>query len=151
MNLKEGLGITYRWVMNPKVALSLRGGYGWQQEFNRDSYNFVERTLVDSLYYDMYMEGSDKNDHGLESTLILSALNLMRFLNINSTFEVFIPMNRDHVRPRFESESRFNIRLYRNVSLDLKLTAAYERKDERARQDWIVYGLDSFLRISLYY
>jgi len=97
------------------------------------------------------MEGSDKNDHGLESTLILSALNLMRFLNINSTFEVFIPMNRDHVRPRFESESRFNIRLYRNVSLDLKLTAAYERKDERARQDWIVYGLDSFLRISLYY
>ena len=55
------------------------------------------------------------------------------------------------VRPLIESESRFNIRIYRNVSLDLKLTAAYERKDERTRQDWIVYGLDSFLRISLYY
>ncbi len=151
LRLKEGTGITYRWVVSPKVTLSLRGGYGWQQVYNPDNYSFVRSGAAlatpDSLLWDVYQVTRDQHDHGIESTLVLSAINLLRFLSVNSTFDVLFPMDKSNAEPRFESENRFNLRLYRNVSLDLKLNLQYDKP----RKDWVVYDFGSYLRLSLYY
>jgi ABC-type uncharacterized transport system auxiliary subunit len=151
MRLKEGTGITYRLVLNPKTSVSLRCGYGWQQEINQDSYSF-DRTGYsqipgDSLRYDIYVENPNQYNHGIESTLVLSAINILNFLRINSTFDVLFPMDSSGAGVRFENENRFNIKLYRNISLDLKLNVKYDK----SQKDWVVYDYGSYLRLSLYY
>lgn len=151
LRLKEGAGITYRLVFNPKVSLSLRGGYGWQQEYNNrvfySSGNGPSQVPGDSLSYEYYTEYQDKLDHGIESTLVFSALNLLNFLSVNSSFDVLFPMDTGNREARFDSENRFNIRLYRNISLDIKVNVQYDT----SKKDWIVYDSSSYLRLSLYY
>lgn len=151
LKLKEGAGLTYRMVMNPKVSLSLRMGYGWQQELlNRTlSLTGTNQNVFegDSLRYDVYKEERSLYDSGIESTLVFSALNILKFLSVNSTIDVLFPVLADSKKPRFESENRFNIRLYRNISLDVKANVQYDK----AKRDWVTYDLSTFLRLSLYY
>jgi ABC-type uncharacterized transport system auxiliary subunit len=151
LRLKEGSGITYRLVFSPKVSLSLRGGYGWQQEMNNRSFyadgSGASQVPGDTLVYDYYREYASQQNHGIESTLVFTALNMLNFLSVNSTFDVLFPMNETNRRVRFDSENRFNIRLYRNISLDVKVNLQYDT----SQKDWIVYDTSSYLRLSLYY
>lgn len=151
MRLKEGIGITYRWVFNPKVNLSLRTGYGWQQELNKRSFFLAgsgsSQIPGDSLSYEYYQEYPTIWDHGIESTLVFSALNILNFFSVNSTFDVLYPMDSTDSKIRFDSENRFNLRLYRNISLDVKVNVLYDS----SKQDWVVYDSSSFLRLSYYY
>jgi len=152
LRLKEGLGITYRWIVSPKLSASIRGGYGWQQDINKLSYSLLysgvpSQVPGDSLVYDVYSEACSNNDSGIESTLVLSAISLLNFLTINSSIDVLFPMGSDDRGPRLESETRFNIRLYRNLSMDLSLNIEYDK----ARRDWLVYNYSSYLRLSIFY
>ncbi|MBW6513372.1 MAG: PqiC family protein [Candidatus Syntrophosphaera sp.] len=151
LRLKEGTGLTYRWAINPKVTLSLRGGYGWQQVYNKSSFVFTKSgaslSEPDGLAYDVYRESKDQSNHGLESTLVLTAINLLNFLTVNSSFDVLFPLNKAGGDPSFDSENRVNFRIYRNVSLDMKLNFHYDT----SKNDWVVYDFGSYLRLSLYY
>lgn len=143
LRLKEGSGITYRINFGSNSWLSLRGGYGWQQDFNRDSY-----TLVSSVNnMNTYQEDPDRFSKGIESTVILSAMNMLKFLSVNSTLEVLFPMNNIESNYRLENENRINVRLYRNISMDIKMNIQYDK----AKKPWVVYNYLSFLRVSLFY
>lgn len=151
LRLKEGTGITYRINFGTSSWLSLRGGYGWQQDFNDNSYRYTysgDRDFDGTLRrYDFYREDPDRTTKGLESTVILSAINLLNFFSINSTLDVLFPMGTPENTYRLENENRFNIRVYRNVSLDIKLNIQYDKE----KKPWVVYDTSSFLRLSLFY
>lgn len=147
LRMKEGGGITYRLVLSPKSSVSLRGGYGWQQDLNNGSFSFKESIDDGGKRYDIFVENEDKFDRGIEATLIFSTVNILNFVSLNSTVDALIPIDEGMVMPRIENENRFNIRIYRNVSLDLKLNLHY---DESAKPWWI-YDYSTFLRMSLFY
>lgn len=151
MRLKEGTGITYRLAFSPRASLSLRFGYGWQQEFNNDNYLFSKTGFSqapgDTIKYDIYREKQYMDFHGIESTLVLSAVNILNFIRVNSSIDVLFPFSSEDRSPRFESENRINFRIYRNISLDLRLNVQYEE----SQKDWIVFDYGTYLRLSLFY
>lgn len=151
MRLKEGTGITYRLVFGPRASLSLRFGYGWQQEINDGYYVFSatgpSQDPSDTNIYDIYREQPNQAFHGLESTLVLSAVNILDFIRVNSSIDLLFPLSTEDRSVRFESENRINFRIYRNISLDLRLNVQYDR----SRKDWVVYDYGSYLRLSLFY
>lgn len=152
LRLKEGVGITYRWIPHPKIIASIRGGYGWQQDINTRSFTLLGSNLPsqnpgDTLRYEIYMEDSTTHDYGIESTLVLSAVNLFKFLTVNSSIDALFPMMKIDRAPRLQSETRFNIKLYRNISMDINFNVEYDK----VRRDWLVYNYGSYLRLSLFY
>lgn len=147
LRMKEGTGITYRIALSPSSWLSLRGGYGWQQDINHRSFGLTNTSVEGGLTWDNYHENSDSYAKGIESTLILSAVNVLRFLSINSTVDVLFPVEEGEVKPRFDNENRINFRIYRNISIDLRVNLKY---DENINP-WLVYDYSTFLRMSLFY
>lgn len=149
LRLKEGTGITYRFVFSPNIQLGLRGGFGWQQEINRRTFTYVETfdSPSNGLTYELYQEEEDKRARGIESTILFSALNVFKFLTINSTFDVLFPLGSGDNAAKYESNNRFNIRLFRNISIDVKANLIYN-KDYK---DYLLYDYSTFLRLSLFY
>lgn len=149
MRLKEGMGITYRFVLTPTIWMSVRGGYGWQQEFNRRSFKYICdcEQLPDDLVYEVYREAADKSDKGIESTIIFSAQNLFKFLSVNSAFDVLFPMGAEASEAKYESENRVNIKLLRNISIDIRANLIYDK----STKDYLLYDYSSYLRLSLFY
>ena len=149
LKLKEGTGLTYRVNLGGNSWMSLRGGYGWQQDYNNDSYTFISEVPATATMpkHDVYQEDLDRNSKGIESTVILSANNILKFISINSTLDVLFPMNASESNYRLENENILNIRLYRNVSMDVNVNIQYDK----VKKPWVVYDGSSFLRISLFY
>jgi len=151
MRLKEGTGITYRLVFGPQASLSLRFGYGWQQEVNDGFYKYSEskpgQNTDYAKTYDIYREQPNQTFHGLESTLVLSAVNIFNFIRVNSSLDLLFPLSLEDRSVRLENENRINFRIYRNISLDLRLNIQYDR----SQKDWVVYNYGSYLRLSLFY
>ncbi len=149
LRLKEGSGITYRFIFTPNIQLGLRGGYGWQQELKRRAFTYVKSydNPMDGLSYELYREEGDKIANGIESTVIFSALNVFKFLTVNSTLDILFPMGSGDKAAKYESNNRFNIRLFRNISIDVKANLIYD-KDYK---DYLLYDYSTFLRLSLFY
>ncbi|MDD2331923.1 MAG: ABC-type transport auxiliary lipoprotein family protein [Candidatus Cloacimonetes bacterium] len=150
MKLREGTGITYRFYLGPNINISLRGGYGWAQEYKKRS--FVKETsnvTIQNLDYEVYKEEEDIITRGYESTLIISALNLFKTISLTSTFDVLFPMETIDKNAKFTNDNRINIKLFRNVSLDIKALLYYDQSNKT--QDYLMYEYSSFLRLSLYY
>lgn len=148
IKLKEGGGLTYRLNLGPNSTVSLRGGYGWQQDLSSRAFSHKESKTVDGVPYEVYMELPNKYDRGIEATLILSAGNIFKLFSLNSSVDALFPIGDVGVMPRIENENRLNFRIYRNVSLDFRLNLHY---DESSNQDWWVYDYSAYLRMSLFY
>lgn len=148
IKLKEGGGLTYRLNLGPNSTVSLRGGYGWQQDLSSRAFSHKESKTVDGVPYEVYMELPNKYDRGIEATLILSAGNIFKIFSLNSSVDALFPIGDVGVMPRIENENRLNFRIYRNVSLDFRLNLHY---DESSNQDWWVYDYSAYLRMSLFY
>ena len=149
LRLKEGTGLTYQINFSPRAWTSLRVGYGWLQDYNNNSYVF-DKTIVDTetgLSYDRYIEETNSSSKGIESTIIFSALNLLKFVSINSTLDVLFRMGVPDHTYRLENENRISFRLFRNISLDVKFNTFYDE----AEKPWVVYDYTTFLRLSLFY
>lgn len=147
LKMKEGGGINYRINFSPKSSLSLRGGYGWQQDINNRSFA-LDRSIVDSgVNYDIYREIPDRYSRGIETTAIFSLVNFLSFFSLNSSFDALFPIEDSGVMPRIQNENQVNLRLYRNISLEFKLRLEY---DESVKP-WWVYDFKSYLRMSLFY
>jgi ABC-type uncharacterized transport system auxiliary subunit len=150
MRLKEGTGITYRLIFDPQKSLSIRAGYGWQQEISNRNFIMTGTDYIpalgDSLVYDIYTEQGSTSDSGIESTLVFAASNLFKFVSINSTLDVLFPVF-SNSSTRFESDNRLNLKLYRNISMDIKLNMQYDQ----TKSDRLLYDYGTYLRFSLYY
>ena len=151
LRLKEGTGLTYQINFSPNTRTSLRVGYGWLQDYNKNSYVF-DKTVAGSLdgidyEFEKYKEEPNSSSKGIESTIILSALNLMKFISINSTVDVLFRMGVPDHSYSLENENRINFRLFRNISLDVKFNISYDE----SKKPWTVYDYTTFLRLSLFY
>ncbi|MEN6445423.1 MAG: ABC-type transport auxiliary lipoprotein family protein [Candidatus Cloacimonas sp.] len=149
LRLKEGTGLTYQINFSPNAWTSLRVGYGWLQDYNNNSFVF-DKPIVDtltSLSYERYIEEANSSSKGIESTVILSALNIMKFVSINSTLDVLFRMGVPEHTYRLENENRISFRLFRNISLDVKFNIFYDE----AEKPWTVYDYTTFIRLSLFY
>lgn len=149
--LREGTGLTYRLNLGSNTWLSLRGGYGWRQEYNQRSYTYDKPYIEDlgqgTHSYEHYKEEEDRSSKGLESTLILSSINLLNFLSINSTVDVLFPMGVEDHTYILNNENRVNFRLTRHLSIDVELNTKYDKD----KKDWVVYDYSSYLQLSLFY
>lgn len=151
LRLKEGIGLTYQINFSPNARTSLRVGYGWAQDYNKNSYVF-DKTVTSSLdgvnyEFERYKEEPNSSSKGIESTVILSALNLLKFVSINSTLDVLFRMGEPDHSYSLENENRINFRLFRNISLDVKFNISYDE----TKKPWTVYDYTTFLRLSLFY
>lgn len=149
LRLKEGTGLTYRINFGSNSWMSLRGGYGWQQDYNNNSYIFVSEVPATATMpkHDVYKEDVDLFSKGIESTIILSANNIFKFFSLNSTLDVLFPMNAAESNYRLDNDNSLNIRLYRNISIDVNVNIKYDK----VKKPWVVYDGSSFLRVSLFY
>jgi len=147
LRLKEGAGLTYRINFTSNSWTSLRVGYGWQQDNNHLSYAYTGQTTSNGLVWDIYTQDKDRTSKGIESTVILSAMNLLKFCSINSTLDMLFPMGEEAENYRLDNENRINFKIYRNISLDVKLNLQYDK----SVKDWVVYDYTSYLRLSLFY
>jgi len=147
LRMKEGTGLTYRVAFSPNTWVSLRSGYGWQQDLNHRSFSFRNTGIEGGVSYEYYVENPDKHDKGIETTLIFSAVNILKFLSVNSTIDALFSMSEGEIMPRMENENRINIRLYRNISLDTRINLKYDE----VVKPWLVYDYSTFLRMSLFY
>lgn len=147
LKLKEGGGLTYRINFSPKSSLSLRGGYGWQQDLNNQAYSFENTIDEGGVIYDVYREDPNKYNRGIETTVIFSLVNFLSFFSLNSSIDALFPIEESEVMPRIENENQINLRLYRNVSLEFKLKLEYDE----SLKPWWVYNYTSYLRMSLFY
>lgn len=147
LRLKEGVGVTYRFPLSPTAALTLRGGYGWQQDYNQKAYSSLSSTVIDGNSYEVYQEIPDKHSKGIESIMIISAGNILKFISINSSMEVFFPFDNTEATTRFENENTISFRVYRNISLDVELDLVYDK----SVKDWLQYKSTSKLSLNLIY
>jgi ABC-type uncharacterized transport system auxiliary subunit len=145
LDLREGTGLTYRWNISPTISMNFRNGYGWRQSYQEDVYSYIER---DSLAaYKAYEEKPTILSKGFESSIIITAINLLDFLSITSTLDVLYPKQLTGSNLNYYNENLINIKLYRNISLDAKANISYNKE----AQDYIVLDYSAFLRLSLYY
>lgn len=145
--MKEGGGLTYRINFSPKSSLSLRGGYGWQQDLSNRSFSSDGTMEEGGVVYDVYRETGDSFSRGIETTAIFSLVNFLSFFSLNSSFDALFPIEESGVMPRIENENQVNLRLYRNISLEFKLKLEYDE----SIKPWWVFDYTSHLRLSLFY
>ncbi len=143
LTLREGTGLTYRFVFSPNASIGIRSGLGWKQEYHRRNFSYAGT----QGNYDVYREKEDIITRGVESTLILSLMNLFKHFTVNSTFDVLFPMETKDRNVKVENENRINIRLLRNVSIDLKANLKYDQ----AFKEYLIFDFSSFVRLSLFY
>lgn len=147
LSLREGSGLTYRWTISPSISLNFRSGYGWQQVYQKGVYTFQNEQTINDTLYQVFQEKPTTEARGFESTFIITAFSLFDLVSINSTFDVLIPKGKGETSIKYLNENLFNVKLYRNVSIDIKANAKYDKAD----RDYIVTDYSAFLRISLYY
>jgi ABC-type uncharacterized transport system auxiliary subunit len=147
LRLKEGTGITYRINITPKISLNLRFGYGWQQDYENKAYYFVKEVTIDGVVYQLFRENSSFDTRGIETSVLFSANSLFKIISLTSTLDVLFPTDKGDRSTRFDSENLVNIRLYRNISMDIKANIRYNR----VLRDYVITDYNAFLRLSLYY
>ncbi|MFO7660508.1 MAG: DUF481 domain-containing protein [Candidatus Cloacimonadaceae bacterium] len=147
ISAKEGTGLTYRWIITPSISMNFRTGYGWQQDYQKSVYSFAGKDTIGGGIYEVYKENPDITARGFESSLIFAAYNLLNIISVNSTFDFLFPIEDGKVETQYSNENLINIRLFRNISLDLRAKAEYNKD----KADYILTQFNAFMRVSLYY
>jgi ABC-type uncharacterized transport system auxiliary subunit len=147
IRLKEGTGLTYRLNLTPKISINLRSGYGWQQDYENDAYYYDGEITLGGNVYQLYRENASFDTRGIETSVLFAANNLFKIISLTSTLDVLFPMDRGDRSTRFDNENLVNIRLYRNISMDIKANIRYNR----VLRDYVLTDYNAFLRLSLYY
>lgn len=147
LQMKQGCGLTYRLNFTPNVSVNLRSGYGWQQDYENSVYFYAGDVIIDGVRYDLYKENQTSEAKGIETSVLLNAVNVLRILSITSTLDVLFPMGQGDKATKFDNENIINIKLYRNISLDIKAKVKYNK----ALRDYVLMDYSTFLRLSVYY
>jgi ABC-type uncharacterized transport system auxiliary subunit len=147
MRLKEGTGLTYRLNLTPTVSVNLRSGYGWLQDYENDTYYYKGDVTLGSNLYEYFQENPSTITRGIETSVLLTANNILKIVSLTSTLDALFPMDKGNRSTRFDNENLVNIRLYRNISLDIKADIRYNK----VLRDYVLTDYNAFLRLSLYY
>ncbi|HPT73074.1 MAG TPA: ABC-type transport auxiliary lipoprotein family protein, partial [Candidatus Cloacimonadota bacterium] len=150
LNLREGLGINYRIVQSLRANMNLRGGLGWQQEFNNDVFSYdkpvTDSSLGYAVYYDRYKERSSTYAKGMESSLISTFVIPFLSMGITSTADFLFPFEKGK-STTMDIENIVTISLLRNVSMDIRLDFHYDK----TKQNYLIQDYRSYLRVSWFY
>ncbi len=143
LTFKEGTGVNFRPLNNHFIVLNLRGGIGFRQVLNNNTFNKVTE-VTDSLgtvYY--YSELSSIKEKGWEMSLVSNGQ--VGWLNYIVNGDVLLPFT-DKNSTTYELESIFNLRLpgLPGLSLDYRLNADYNKKNK----DYVVLDHSFYLRYS---
>jgi hypothetical protein len=147
LSLREGNGLTYRWTISPAVSMNFRVGYGWRQAYQNSVYSYAKKDTINNVAYEIYSENPNIVARGFESSVILAAFSIFNFISVNSTIDVLFPKNKADDTVKYYNENLINVKLFRNISLDIKANAQYDK----ANKDYIMTDYSAFLRVSLYY
>jgi ABC-type uncharacterized transport system auxiliary subunit len=147
ISLREGSGLTYRWTISPAISMNFRAGYGWQQDHQKAVYSYLSEQVFNETTYQVYKENHTTSARGFESSIIITAFSLFDHVSVNSTFDVLFPKDNTDTAVKYTNENLFNVKLFRNVSIDIKANAKYDK----AIKDYIMTDYSAFLRVSLYY
>lgn len=147
LRMKESGGLTYRINMGSNMTVNLRSGYGWQQDFENSVYSYVRNLTIDGVNYNYYQEVPSSDTQGFETSVLVNITNLMNVFSLTSTLDVLFPMGKDDKSTKFDNENLINIKLYRNISMDVKANIKYNK----ALRDYVLLDYSAFLRLSLYY
>ncbi len=152
LNMREGVGINYRMFQSLGANVSLRGGFGWQQEYTQDVFGFdatvniPNSSLGHAADFDIYHERPASFPSGIETSLISSFL--IRFLNmgITSTADFLFPFQKGK-SATMDVENVLTVSLVRNVSLDIRLDFSYDK----TKQNYVIQDYRTYLRVSWFY
>jgi len=116
LSFTEGSGINFQFFQNPLRSMNLRCGLGLRQTLNKNVYSFIE-SQDDAQIYE-----AKENDYqtGIEGAL-LSEFQFPNKISYASRMELFSPFI-DFENIRFEWENNFKLSLFRNLSMDYKLS-----------------------------
>ena len=122
LQLKEGIGVDFTPVKNPKLRLSLRTGWGFWQYINTDFYTrFDEYTDPDSdtLAWVTYKKAESDYLQGLE-ILARSDYRPTSKLIWSTKLDVLFPTEKG-TKTTFQIENLVNVSLLKFVSMEYKL------------------------------
>lgn len=147
LRTKESGGLTYRINLTPNMTVNLRSGYGWQQDYENSVYSYIESKPINNIIYDFYMEIPSIDTQGFETSVLVNLTNLLSIFSLTSTLDVLFPMGKNDKSAIFDNENLINIKLLRNVSMDIKANIKYNK----ALRDYVLMDYSAFLRLSLFY
>jgi hypothetical protein len=147
LRMRESGGLTYRINVASNMTVNLRSGYGWQQDYQNSVYSYVRGDTLNGVYYNFYKEIPSSDTQGFETSVLINITNLLNIFSLTSTLDVLFPMGKDDKTTKFGNENLLNIKLYRNISMDVKANVKYNKVE----RDYVLLDYSAFLRLSLYY
>jgi ABC-type uncharacterized transport system auxiliary subunit len=151
LNLREGVGINYRMLQSLTANLNIRGGFGMQQEFSKNVYNYISTiSLPNSSQgpadFDQYKEVKSSYPRGIETSIISSFLLPFLNMGITSTADFLFPLQKGQSMT-MDIENIITVNLVRNVSLDIRLDLSYDKR----LQNYVIQDYRTYLRVSWFY
>ncbi|MFP4363527.1 MAG: hypothetical protein ACLFR1_06620, partial [Spirochaetia bacterium] len=116
MLFQEGIGLNIRFLENPRVSVSLRGGFGFRQELNNDVFSFSSENgdLI-------FLEERNVIDYGIEAAFLADIL-LQRNISYTTRFDILFPFT--DAKIDMEWENNLKLALFRNIFLDYRLVVS---------------------------
>ncbi len=140
---REGVGFNIRPLNRPRTSLTLRTGFGMQQDVMRDVYQFVEEDTV-GIEHRVYREIESTYKEGVELS-VLANVHTPYNISYNTTLDVLIPFDKN-VSNTYRWENTLTIRLIRQLALDYKINVLYDRD----RRDYTEVLHNVFLRLTYF-
>lgn len=112
LTIEEGFGLNINVMKTISSNINFRAGFGYKQIYNKDSYEFSSENDTQKIYTKI----SDSKINGFEFSF-LNELKPIRRVTINNEFNIILPFDKTKSNS-YDGESKFNIKLFKNTSLD---------------------------------
>jgi hypothetical protein len=146
LTLKEGLGVNWRILNQPKAQISLRTGFGMRQEFNKHVYNLTGTETEDNTEYKIFVPVESIYKEGTEISVVAN-FNLPFDLSYNTNFDYLLPFDKDE-NYSMEWENVFNLKLLKYLSTDYRLKL--ENREQDNNDSYISTEHSLFLRLTYF-
>jgi len=144
--LKEGIGINYRILNRSKSNLSIRGGFGLRQEFNKNIYELLNTSTINGIEYRQYKELDSVFKTGMEVSLV-GSFQLPYNISYSTNADFLFPFDKEEYNS-MEWENVVNLKLFKHISLDYKLKLL--NKVPEVGDEYIATNHTLFLRITYF-
>ncbi|MDY6914790.1 MAG: ABC-type transport auxiliary lipoprotein family protein [Candidatus Cloacimonadota bacterium] len=146
LTLKEGLGINWRILNQPKAQISLRTGFGMRQEFNSNVYNLTGTVVENNVSYKIFNETENIFKEGTEISVVAN-FKLPYDISYNTNFDYLLPFDKDEAYS-MEWENIFNLKLLKYLSVDYRLKL--ENREPDSEENYISTDHSLFLRLTYF-
>lgn len=146
ITLKEGLGLNWRLLNQPKAQINLRTGFGMRQEFNKEVYSLTGTEVENNVEYRIFSRVEDVYKNGTEISLVAN-FKLPYDITYNTNFDYLLPFDK-HKDYSMEWENLFNLKLLKYVSIDYRLKL--ENRKQENSDTYISTDHSLFLRLTYF-